>query len=399
MVVALVSRWARRYVAFAVCCLGGAHAVAALDGPTDAMVALALYGFVFHVVFGKAYSLVPSYFEVDLAAPGAVRAVLGLTGVGALAMAAEPFGRVPAMVGSLGALSWASGAVLFAGVIGASIRSNPTGAETGTSPGKAHLAGLDRVANAFVPVAFAYLLAGAYATLVAHDVAPAVGTGVVAVFDGYPPRATHLLGAGTAALLVFALGSRLFPRFLVVDPPRWAFGTALVAGAVGPVLLAATLPAGEWFPVAAAVEAVALSAYAVGFGICFARSDRGRVAFWGVLAGAGFALVATALGVWLAIDGVSVAVLAAHRYVTLLGFLGLTIVGVTLQFYPPAVGQWRWCSNRTGAVALGLLAGGVALATAGLTFELALVETVGEVVAFGGVLVYGYVLAGAFATR
>ena len=222
---------------------------------------------------------------------------------------------------------------------------------------------------------------------------------VPSVFDGYPPRTTHLLGTGTAALLVFGLGVRLLPRFLVADPPKALVWVVLPAGAVGPVLLAATLPAGPWFHLAAVVETVAVVGYAAIVGTLFVRSDNRRTALYGVLLGAVGGVTAVALGAWFAFVGLDGALLPAHRRLTLLGFLGLTVVGVSLQFYPPNVGRWPGCDDRTALASMGLLAVGVAVQAAGLGLDVPAAETSGVVLALAGGLGYAYLLAGAFATR
>jgi len=65
--------------------------VAALAGaPLDVQVALGLYGFVFHVVFAKAYSLVPSYFARELSVPRAPAVQLPLSVLGALGLERTP---------------------------------------------------------------------------------------------------------------------------------------------------------------------------------------------------------------------------------------------------------------------------------------------------------------------
>jgi len=399
MAVALVSRWARRYVAVAVAFLVAAHAAVVVDPTGHLPVVLGLYGFVLHVVFAKAYSLVPTYFDRELAAPRAMVVQLPLTAGGVVAFAVGSLRGTSAVVATAGAVAWTSGVLVFVGALAWTVRSNPTGAATATGEGKAHLAGLDRVANAFVPVVGAYLLAGTYGTLVVAGVAPAVAVGDLVLLDSYPPRSTHLLAAGTATLLVFALGARLFPRFLVVDPPRRLLGTALAAGAVAPVILAVSVPSGDLLPLGAALQATALVAYAVGFGAMYVRSDRDRVAFDGVFAGAVAGVAVVALGSWFAIEGVTAPLAIAHRTLAVLGFLALTVVGVTLQFYPPSVGQWRWCSTRSARVALGALALGVTLEAVGAASGAFALVSVGGVVAVAGGLGYAYLLAAAFATR
>ncbi|NHN43207.1 hypothetical protein G9C85_16440 [Halorubellus sp. JP-L1] len=399
MAVALESRWARRYVAIAVAALVAAHAAALFEFPDRTVVVLVLYGFVLHVVFGKAYSLVPTYFDRELAVPRAMVVQLPLTAGGVLGLALESLPGVPSIVERAGAVAWALGVLAFVGALAWTVRGNPTGAETATGEGKSHLAGLDRVANAFVPVVGVYLLAGTYATLVVAGVAPAVAVDVLPVFDRYPPRATHLLAAGTATLLVFALGARLFPRFLVVDPPRRALALALGTGALAPVVLAAGVPADDLLPVGAVLQTTAVGTYAVAFAAMYWRSERSRVAFDGVLVGALAGVAVVAIGAHFAFVDVTGGLVRAHQRLALLGFLGLTVVGVTLQFYPPTVGRWPYCSNRTARVAIGALAVGVALQAIGAIESTPALATAGAGLGLAGSLVYAYVLAGAFATR
>ena len=145
--------------------------------------------------------------------------------------------------------------------------------------------------------------------------------------------------------------------------------------------------------------------YAGAFGAMDARSERDRVAFDGVLAGvvAGVAVVALglwfAVGAWVDVGGATFPLVTAHRLLAVLGFLALTVVGVTLQFYPPSVGQWRWCTTRGARVALAALVVGVALEAVGAATATTAVASAGGVVALAGCLGYAYLLAGAFATR
>ncbi|WP_257299651.1 hypothetical protein [Haloarchaeobius sp. FL176] len=389
---ATVSRWARRYVGVAVAALLAWQVGLLVGIPRGTEVALGLYGFVLHVVFGKAYSLVPSYFDRELAEPRAAIVQLPLTAGGVACLALAPLAGTPDVLEPAGAALWAAGVLGFVGTLAWTVRDNPTGGETGTGGPNAHRAGVDRAANAVVPVALAYLLVGSYATLGLVELVPPV-------FDGYPPRTIHLLGTGTAALLVFGLGVRLLPRFLVADPPKALVWVVLPAGAVGPVLLAATLPAGPWFHLAAVVETVAVVGYAAIVGTLFVRSDNRRTALYGVLLGAVGGVAAVALGAWFAFVGLDGVLLPAHRRLTLLGFLGLTVVGVSLQFYPPNVGRWPGCDDRTALASMGLLAVGVAVQAAGLGLDVPAAETSGVVLALAGGLGYAYLLAGAFATR
>ena len=66
-----VSRWARRYVLVSAGFLVGWQAALVAGVGRRASVTLGLFGFVLHMVFGKAYSLVPAYFDRELAFPRA----------------------------------------------------------------------------------------------------------------------------------------------------------------------------------------------------------------------------------------------------------------------------------------------------------------------------------------
>ncbi|WP_435345874.1 hypothetical protein [Haloarchaeobius sp. HRN-SO-5] len=392
MTVATVSRWARRYVlvaaTFAV--LWQIGVVAGV--PRRAEVVLGLYGFVLLTVFGKAYSLVPTYFDRRLAWSNApvVQFPLVVAGVVGLAGAALRPGQ--AWLGTAGAVLWTLGVAVFLGTLAWTVRTNPTGRETATGEANAQRRPVDRVANGFVPVALLYLLAGTYETLAMH-------TGLPPMFDGYPPRTTHLLAAGTASLLVFALGFRLLPRFLVARPVGALVAPVLLAGALGPVTIAASLWSPPWFHVGALLEAIAVFGFAVSYVVLFVRSDRRRVGFYGVLLGAASGVAGVTLGLWFAVAGSTAGLPTSHLRLNLLGFLGLTILGVGYQFYPPAVGVYRGASDRTAYLSLGCLGGGLALQVVGLLAPAQVALVLGRWLALAGALLYAFVLLAVFAAR
>jgi hypothetical protein len=393
MSAATVSRGARRFLLASAVALVLALLADLVGLPRRTLVVLALYGFVLHALFGKAYSLVPSYFDRQLALPRAPAIHLPLTGIGVVALALDPLRGVPEPAGTAGAVAWALGVGVFLAALGWTLRDNLAGAETGTGGANAERRPVDRFANAFVPVVLAYLALGSYETLATH-------VGLPTVLGSYPPRASHLLGAGVAALLVFAVGFRLLPRFLVAHPPRALVAVVLPSGAVGPLLLAAAVAErGAVFHVGAALEAVAVVGFAVAFVVLFVRSDRRRVGFYGVLAGTVAGVLAVALGLWLAVGGARVGLVAAHLRLNLLGFLGLTVVGVSYQFYPPAVGSFPGAGDRTALGAIGSLAGGLLLRTAGLLGGVPAVADAGTAVSLAGGLAHLYLLAGLFRER
>ncbi|WP_136715558.1 hypothetical protein [Halorientalis salina] len=387
-----VSRWGRGFVAASACWLVIWQATAVLRAPRRVTVTLGLLGFVLHMVFGKAYSLVPSYFDRELAVARAPAVHLPLAIVGTACLALGPLTVVPPVVGTVGAVLWAGGIALFLVTIGWTIRDNLTGSETATGDHNADRRSVDRAANAAMPVAFLYLGAGAYATL-----APALG--LPALVDGYAPRASHLFAAGTAALLVFAVGFRLLPRFLVASPPEPLVYVVLPAGALGPALLAAGLPAGLLLQVGALVQTVALVGFAAAYGWLFVASDRERLGFYSVLAGSLAGLAVVALGLTFAFGGTTPDLVVVHYRLAVLGFLGLTIVGVAFQFYPPTVGRFPLAGDRTGAAVLVSLAGGLVVEVGGALAGVDLAVVAGRTVALAGAVGYAYLLIGLFVQR
>jgi len=386
----VVSRWSRRFQVASVGFLLAwqALAVAGIEG---AAVFLGLYGFVLHVVFAKAYSLVPSYFDRELRLPRAMPLQFGLTVPGVAALAGGVLIDDPSLTAAGGWL-WLAGVAVFLAALVWTLRGNLSGAETGTGAANADRRGVDRVANAFVPVAFAYLLVGSYAMA-----APVVG--LPTVFDGYPPRATHLVAAGTAALLVFSVGFRLLPRFLSTRPPRVLVGISLAVGALGPLVLAASLGGGALFAAGAALEAVGFLGFAAAYAVMFVRTDRDRVGLYGVLGGVAAGIAGVALGLRFAYAGAPAELLGLHRRLNLLGFLGLTIVGVTYQFYPPAAGSFRGASDRTALASLVAIGGGIAIEAVGVVAGVPAAETLGRGLALIGALLYGGLLVGLFRDR
>ncbi|MUV86246.1 hypothetical protein GJ631_06585 [Natronomonas sp. CBA1123] len=382
------ARWTRLFVlaglGWFVC--WQAAVVAGVGRPA---VVVGLYGFVLHTVFGKAYALVPSYFDRALAFPRAPAVHFPLAVLGTAAVAGEAVGLVPTLWGTTGATLWALGCLVFVGTLVWSVRDNLSGGETGTSDAKADRRRVDRFANAFVPVALGYLLVGSVLSL-------DVGFGPLPT--GGPP-VTHLFAAGTAALLVFTLGFRLLPRFLVVTP-RWPLvAVVLPAAAAGPLLLATAFGGGRWFHLGAGVQALALLGFAVAYVDMFLRSDRRRIGLYTVVVAAVAAAGVALFGVHMAVEGISSGVAAAHARLALLGFLGLAVVGVQYQFYPPTVASALGVDDRTAGVAVALLAVGVVAEGGGLLVGAEAAVEGGRWLALAGAVAHAVVLLAVFWTR
>ncbi len=372
--------------------------LAALFGANRRLtVVLGLYGFIFHMVFGKAYALVPSYFDRELAFPRAPFAHLPLAITGTAGLMVEASGIAPEPIGAslvrTASLSaWGFGCLVLVGALGWSISDNLTGRETGTSQAKADYLGIDRFANAFVPVAFGYLLVGSLLPVVD-------GLGVVTSVSISGPQITHVLAVGTATLLVFALGFRLLPRFLAVLPRRWLVAAVLPASAAGPVLLVIGFGGGSLFRLGAVVQTLALAGFAVAYLDMFRRSDRRRLGLYAVLCAAGAAIAVAFLGTYMAIAGISSELATAHVRLGLLGFLGVTIVGVSYQFYPPNVARIPGVDDRTAALAVGLLVVGVGIEAVSLVGDIDLLTAVGRLLALFGACLHGAILIAVLRSR
>ncbi|WP_254534858.1 hypothetical protein [Halomarina litorea] len=392
MSAARVSQGARRHVAVGALFLVAWQITALVDAPHRSGVVLGLYGFVLHTVAGKGYALVPSYFDRRLSHPGAPAMSLPLLSLGTVGLAVAPFDDVPSVVGIVGAVCWALGALVFVGAVGWTVRDNLTGRETGTGEVNVDRQWVDRAANAFVPVVLAYLVAGAYETVAVSAALPTLtGRGMAG--------ASHLLAAGVGALLVFTVGFRLLPRFLVSSPPVMLVAVVLTAGAVGPALVAGNLWGGTWFRVGAVAESIAVGGFAVAYVVLFVRSERRRVGLYGPLVGVVMGVVGVALGAHFAFAGGSPGWSIAHYRLNLLGFLGLTIVGVAFQFYPPAVGTFPGANDRTALASMGCLAAGLGVEVYGSLAGVDVAMAIGRFLAVLGASLYAYLLLGLFRER
>lgn len=392
MTSATVTRWSRAFVATGVACFVCWQLAVVAGVGRPATVVLGLYGFVFSVVFGKAYALLPSYFERELAVAHApmVHLPLAAGGVVGLFVSATGIGSEPRSFPweLLGALCWFTGCLVFVGTFGWTVRDNFTGRETGTGSVNEHRRRVDRASNAFVPVVLMYLLAG----------------GVLRVLEGFGvdgpiptgPPTTHLLAAGTAALLVFVIGFRLLPRFTVTTPRAPLVALVLPAGAIAPALLAVDFLGGTLFRLGAVLQTLAVTGFAVAVVDMYRRTDRDRVGFHGVLAGALCGIGAVGLGLFVALVGVETGLLEAHVRLAVGGFLGLTIVGVSYQFYPPAIGSTPGVDDRTALVSIALLAVGIGLEALGYLAAMDGVTTVSRFAVLVGALCYAFVIGAIF---
>ncbi|WP_135534596.1 hypothetical protein [Halostella pelagica] len=347
-----IDRWTRRYVATSAVGFACWRIGVLLGADHGVEVAAALLGFVLPVVFGKAYLLIPSFAGRTLASASVPAVHLPLAAGGAIALVGARAGLTPRVVGVAGSAAWTLGVVLFLGGLLWTVGPELTRFERWGSGEDRWSA---RFALPFVGVALTYLLVGT-AGLLAATTDGAVGT---------DPRTTHLFAAGTAGLLIVALGTRLLPGFCSADPPTAVVAVTLPAAAVGPGMLAVHLWGGADFRLAAATQAVGLLGWAVIVGTLFFRTSRSFVGFYGIAAGAAFGAVGAGLGVGMATRAGPLAALrTAHVDAMLAGFLSLTVVGFVLLFYPHTDGKFPG-SDAAATAVVAALAAGVALQVLG----------------------------------
>lgn len=186
---------------------------------------------------------------------------------------------------------------------------------------------------------------------------------------------------------------------MVATLPAPLVWLVLSAGALGPFVLWLSIPSGTYLPAGAVLQTLAVGGFALAVAVMYRRSDRQRVGFYGVLACSLAGVAAISLGLVFAFDAPASDLVMVHARLNLLGFLGLTILGVSYQFYPPAVGTFRGASDRTALAAILLIAGGLAVELGGALADLSPVVTGGQALALAGALAHAYLLGGLFHER
>jgi hypothetical protein len=101
----------------------------------------------------------------------------------------------------------------------------------------------------------------------------------------------------------------------------------------------------------------------------------------------------------MAVAGALPGAAAAHLRLNLLGLLGLSIVGVAYQFYPPAVGSHRLASDRTALASIAALAGGLAVRAGGLVADAPPAVAAGEALGTVGAVLFVLLVVGLLLER
>lgn len=331
-----VSRWTRYFLLVGAAGFVAARLALVVGVPLLTTVWILLFLFVFPIVFGQAYLLVPSYAGRAFFDSRVTALHFGVTVLAGIGLVLSALYAGTAWLRPIGVGLWTVGIALFLGGLVWTVRDRCRPAyvleviRSDESP---------TPFRAFVPVAFGYLSIGTLA-LVSSTTS---GLSIV----GSTPSVVHLYLAGTAASLIFALGSHLVPRFFRADVSHWLVVGTLGTGAVGPALLVAGFQSWNpaWLLAGGGLLSVAFLGYA-GFVLeAFVTGSRNGIGHYGIVGGAiagvfgavaglGLALAISASGFGTGLLLGSSKLLPMHLRVMLDGFLSLTILGYVIEFYP-----------------------------------------------------------------
>lgn len=380
-----VGRWTRAFAGVSAVSVVGLGGLGALGADRVTLGVAGLFGVVCPMVFGMAYVLLPPYVGRTFPSGTLPALHFAATTGGAGLVVGRFLHAVLRPLFSIGILLWSIGVGLFvAGFVRTAGQSAVERIRGDRGPTD-HPQRSPQIAAAAIPIAIAYLVAGTVGLLGYGGLIPPAGSLTL-------PAILHLSGAGFGALLVFALGARLLTGFYHVTPPRVSVVTAVVAGAIGPALLASNRWVGPWFRIGAGLEVVAILAYAVGVTVVAIRTDWRRPGLYGVLLGA-VAGAAGAVGAGLVVLGVlPVRFLEIHAALLSEGFFVLTIVGYAYQFFPVTSGRYAGATERTAVATIGLLAGGLVVRLGGTVGGSPVVTGVGGALGLAGAFGYAYLL-------
>ncbi|WP_367176227.1 hypothetical protein [Haloarcula rubripromontorii] len=379
-----LSRWTRYFTVASAFSLVVAQALALLGTGRSLVTTVALFGFVCPMIFGMAYLLLPSYVGrtlVDQRLPGLhfALAYLGAAGlaVGRVIDSTE-FVRV-------GSTLWSLGVTIFVGALALTIvpavRERPEVVlRSADRPQRS-----TRLATATIAVAIGYLVVGTVTLLSWVRTVPLPHASF--------PAAVHYYGAGFGALLIFALGARLIPGFFRVTPPRLGTWVVLVAGAVAPGLLAASLWGGIAFRIGGVLQTVAMIGYAGVVGYVFWQSERRRPGLYGIVLGALAGIVAVGINLPAAFGTVIPGQLRTHALTVITGFFALTVVGYAVQFFGVTGGRFRGATNSVVYATFAMLTLGIVLSVVGLSIDALTVVRAGPALGLSGALTYAYLIS------
>ncbi len=380
-----VNKWGRRFVLTGVIFLVVWQLSVLTNFPRRTTVSLGIFGFILHVILGKGYTLIPSYFHESLKPKKSPFLTFPLTVFGAILISIAP--AYP-LVNLYGSLIWSLGILIFFGSITWSVRENPTGKKTENSnKSKKDLEPVDNFANPFMLIALLYIILGSLWFFISN-------------FNFFsnpfiPQKISHFLAAGGGALLLFSVGFRLLPRFLGSKPSLNMARITLPTGAIGPLLISIGLPIGSIFQLGAAIEAIAVTAFMVEYIRMLYISKTKNIGFYSIAIGVLSGFIAILIGLHFAFTGqLTPTLVTIHYRLNLVGFLGLSIIGVTYRFYPPTIGNFFAAKKSTAIASVSLITIGLYMELFGVFQRLSILTKIGQIIVLTGCIIYAYLILG-----
>jgi len=358
----------------------GAYGLAAFLARPAWSVDLPLFGFLGLMIFGIAEHFIPLFAGRELERPSlaTVQVVVAIVSVG-IALG-------PPRLLIVGRLLWFGAAALFAGLLLETLRTGRIVPRPGVR--REGLLAIDHRAALLTATATAYLLVASAGFALA-------ATGGRPLTPGLAPYGAsflHLYTLGFVALSLFGVLLHLLPRFLEAVPSaRWV--TVLAALAIpAPAGVALTIPyVSADHPVRfllvgfAAIEGwVAVLFVSLVIGLWQGSARRRPASLFFVLGGI-WLVVGAGVGLYMASSmGATLRGTTTQSWLTVLGFAGFEIFGITHEVLLPYVGQGLRAWQVAALAHEGLATGGLLAVVASSILALAGYPRTSAVFAFVG---------------
>jgi len=341
---------------------------------------LPLFGFLGLMIFGIAEHFVPLFAGRELERPSlaTVQVMVAIVSVG-IALG------LPRLL-IVGRLLWFGAAALFAGLLFETLRSGRIVPRPGVH--REGLLVIDRRAASMTAAGTAYLLVASSGFVLA---APG-GRPLTPSLAPYGASFLHLYTLGFVALSLFGVLFHLLPRFLEVVPPaRWV--TVLAALAIpAPAGVALTIPyVSTDHPLRfllvgfAAIEGMVAVLFALLLFGLWRKSARRRPASLFFVLGGMWLVVGAGLGLYMGSStGATLRGTTTQSWLTVLGFAGFEIFGITHEILLPYVGQGLRAWQVAARAHEGLATGGLLAVVTSSTLALAGYPRTSAVFAFVG---------------
>lgn len=179
--------------------------------------------------------------------------------------------------------------------------------------------------------------------------------------------AVHVVLVGFVATTIMAVATQILPRFTRARIPTPMLALLVPFALLGPALMTLGLDRHRaWLPAGALVEGGAFAIFAAAMLSTLVRAHRKvRVPNAAYAAAPLFVGIGGLLALDFALNGARGQLLATHGLLNVFGFVGLVVIGASLDLYAPALEAGAAPAKRHGIVAIALTTSGLLLAAAG----------------------------------